>query len=91
MFLPLRSSIEKFVPLTDVEWNMLLAYLEVRTLKKHDCLAEEGKHANEIGFVLEGMLRHYYIKTEKKKQPIFILKIISWRRISVVLQENLPN
>ena len=30
----LRNNIEKFVSLTDADWNLLVSYLETRILKK---------------------------------------------------------
>lgn len=71
MFSSLRSNIEKFIALTDEEWQMLVPALEIRDLKKHELLAEEGKVAGEVGFVLEGMLRHFYIKDGEEKTTYF--------------------
>lgn len=71
MFSVLRLNIEKFIPLKEEEWQMLLPFLEFKTLKKHELLAEEGKVANEIGLVVEGMMRHYYIKDGEEKTTYF--------------------
>ena len=71
MFTALRNSIEKFIPLSQEDWQMLSPYLEIRKLKKHDYFAEEGKIANEIGFVLDGMLRHFYLKDGEEKTTYF--------------------
>ncbi|MFL5729835.1 MAG: Crp/Fnr family transcriptional regulator [Cytophagaceae bacterium] len=67
----LRQSIERFVPLTEEEWQMLLPYVETKEYKKHEHFAEQGKVANEIGFVVEGMLRHYYLKDGEEKTTYF--------------------
>lgn len=67
----LRNSIERFVELTDKEWSLLERHLKIRQLKKHELLAENGKISNELGFVLEGMLRHYYIKDGEEKTTYF--------------------
>jgi CRP-like cAMP-binding protein len=71
MFTPLRTSIEKFIPLTDDEWQMLVPALEIRQLKKRVRLAEEGKVADEVGFVMEGMMRHFYTKDGEEKTTYF--------------------
>lgn len=71
MYSALRNSIEKFVKLTDKEWGLLESHLKIRKLKKHELLAEKGKISNELGFVLEGMLRHYYIKDGEEKTTYF--------------------
>lgn len=67
----LRNSIERFVNLTDKEWALLEGHLKIRHLKKHELLAESGRISNELGFVLEGMLRHYYIKDGEEKTTYF--------------------
>jgi CRP-like cAMP-binding protein len=71
MYSSLRNSIEKFVKLTDKEWHLLEPHLNIRKLKKHELFAEHGKIANEVGFVLEGMLRHYYMKDGEEKTTYF--------------------
>ena len=71
MFQSLRKEIEKFVQLTENEWEMLEPFIEIRQLEKHALFAEEGKKANEIGFVLEGALRHYYLKGGEEKTTYF--------------------
>lgn len=71
MYSPLRNAIEKFVTLTDAEWDLLVPYLEIRTLKKHALFSEIGTVANEVGFVLDGMLRHYYIHDGSEKTTYF--------------------
>ena len=67
----LRQHIEKFIPLNENEWQMLLPFLEIRKIKKNEFLSEKGKVAHEIGFVMEGMLRHYYIKDGEEKTTYF--------------------
>jgi CRP-like cAMP-binding protein len=67
----LRQNIEKFVPLTNKEWEMLLPFLEIKELKKHYNFSEEGKIANEVAFVIDGTLRHYYIKDGDEKTTYF--------------------
>jgi len=74
MYSALRNHIEQFTKLTDAEWNLMVPYLEIRHLKKHDLLAEQGKVANELGFVIEGMLRHYYIKDGEEKTTYFFFE-----------------
>lgn len=67
----LRSYIARFISLTDSEWEMLEPHLYVKELKKHELFAEEGKVSDEIGFVLEGMLRHYYTREGEEKTTYF--------------------
>jgi CRP-like cAMP-binding protein len=71
MFSPLRNHIEKFVRLEDAEWDMLLPYLEFQKIKKHTIFAQESIIANEVAFVLDGMLRHFYTKDGEEKTTYF--------------------
>lgn len=67
----LRDAIGYFVKLTDDEWNLLVPYLENKKLKKNELFAENGKPAKEMGFVLDGMLRHFYLKDGIEKTTFF--------------------
>jgi CRP-like cAMP-binding protein len=67
----LRTAFSRFVPLNDEDWHLLEPYLELRVLKKHELFAEEGKAARDIGFVLEGNLRHYYTRDGEEKTTYF--------------------
>jgi len=67
----LRNNIEKFINLKDEDWNLLAPHLKIRKLKKHELFAEIGKVSNEVGLVLEGMLRHYYVKGGEEKTTYF--------------------
>jgi CRP-like cAMP-binding protein len=67
----LRNSIERFVTLNDEDWNLLVPHLQIRTLKKAELFAENGIIANDMGFVLEGMMRHYYMKDGEEKTTYF--------------------
>lgn len=71
MYSLLRNNIEKFVKLSDDDWKLLLPHLTIRKLKKHESLCEAGKIGDEVGFVLEGMLRHYYVKDGQEKTTYF--------------------
>lgn len=71
MYLSLRNSIERFVKLTDKEWSLLEPHLKIRKLKKHELFAEKGEVSNQLGFILEGMMRHYYIKDGEEKTTYF--------------------
>ena len=51
-FLILRQQIERFTPLTEAEWAMLVPHLRIETLEKHQFFAEEGKVARDVALVL---------------------------------------
>lgn len=68
---PLRNSIGKFIQLADEDWFELVPHLKIRNLKKHELFSEIGKTSNDIGFVLKGMLRHFYIRNGEEKTTYF--------------------
>lgn len=67
----LFDAIGRFVNLEDADKALLLPHLEERHLSKHELFAIEGKQANEIGFVLEGNMRHYYTRDGEEKTTYF--------------------
>ncbi|MEZ0486092.1 Crp/Fnr family transcriptional regulator [Fibrella aquatica] len=69
--LTLRQQIERFTPLGQEEWAMLIPHLEVKTLQKHQLFAEEGKQANEVALVLEGSFRQFYTIDGEEKTTYF--------------------
>ena len=71
MFTPLRAYIEKFIPLGHKDWDLLLPYLKERSIKKNDYFSREGKPCKEIGFILEGCMRHFYTKEGEEKTTYF--------------------
>ncbi len=73
-YLLLRNHIASFVPLSDVDWELLALHLSKRILKKNRLFIQEGKKANEIGFVLEGMFRQYYTKDGEEKTTYFFFE-----------------
>jgi len=50
---------------------MLLPYLEERVLEKHEHFATEGKRAYDMGFLLEGNMRHYYTRDGEERTTYF--------------------
>lgn len=70
-FTLLRNHIARFVKLSDEDWKLLLPYLEERVLPRHALFAAEGKVAKEIGFVVEGNMRHYYTRDGEERTTYF--------------------
>lgn len=67
----LRRLIEQFVPLTDDEWQMMQSLLSEKTIRKHDCMIREGMMGRELGYILEGEMRHYYTHAEDQRTTYF--------------------
>ena len=71
MFELIRNYIDKFTKLSDADWQLLLPHLTEKTLPKNTLFAKEGKICKEIGFVLEGNMRHYYTRDGEEKTTYF--------------------
>lgn len=71
VFEQVRAYIERFMPLPDAAWEILLPHLSQRIIKKNSLFTKEGKVAKEIGFVIKGSLRHYYTKDGEEKTTYF--------------------
>ncbi len=67
----LRAQIEKLVKLSDADWELLLPYLELKTIRKNTLFAEEGKMGKEVGMIIEGCMRHYYTKDGEERSTYF--------------------
>jgi CRP/FNR family transcriptional regulator, anaerobic regulatory protein len=57
----IRTAFERFVPLSDDEWNMVKPRLTFRHLKKKEFLLREGERSNIAAFINNGLLRYYYM------------------------------
>ncbi len=71
MFDLLRKHIEKFTILTDTDWALLLPHLKIKKLRKNLFFSKEGKICREIGFILQGNMRHYYSRDGEEKTTYF--------------------
>ena len=69
--LQMRNAIGRFVTMDDDEWSLLVPYLEERHLGKQALFAKEGKVANEVGFVIQGNMRHFYTREGEEKTTYF--------------------
>lgn len=70
-FLPLRKHIEQFVPLRDEDWSLLMPHLTERTIRRHDYMIREGSIGREVGYILEGEMRHFYTHDGEEKTTYF--------------------
>ena len=71
MFTLLRTHIEKFIPLGNEDWDLLLPHLAEIFIRKNDYFSREGKPCKEIGFIVEGCMRHFYTKDGEEKTTYF--------------------
>jgi len=67
----LRKHIQRFVSLTDNEWDLLVPHLQEKKLSKNQFFIQEGKKEKNIAFVIEGNLRQFYTKDGEEKTTYF--------------------
>ena len=71
MYSMLRQHIEKFILLPEEDWQLLVPHLSERNIKKNQLFSKEGKVCTEIGFIISGQMRHYYVKDGEEKTTYF--------------------
>lgn len=67
----LRTQIERFVPLSDTDWDMLSPHITEQHIKKGDYMVREGERAKDVGMILQGHMRHYYTRDGEEKTTYF--------------------
>lgn len=66
-----RKLIDQFVKLTDEEWEMMVPHLSEKVIKKNDYMIREGQVGKELGYVVEGDMRHFYTRNGEEKTTYF--------------------
>lgn len=57
-----REQLKKYVEFNEAEWIVFAQHLDFNTLKKKKYFAEPGMVCKDIGFIVKGAVRYYYIK-----------------------------
>ncbi len=69
-----RKALEKFIVLTDEEWQLFNQGLRLEAYKKKACFVQSGKTCKTVGFVLSGSLRFYHTKDGLEITSYFCLE-----------------
>ncbi len=68
----LRASIEKFVPITDEQFQEFSSHLKLMTYEKNDFLLREGEVCKNAIFISKGCMRYFFtINGEEKNGQFF--------------------
>ena len=70
-FSSFRKLIEQFVKLTDEEWDLMVLHLSEKVIKKNDYMIREGQIGKELGYVVQGDMRHFYTRDGEEKTTYF--------------------
>jgi CRP-like cAMP-binding protein len=66
----LRQQIESIVPLTDEEYDVVLAHFSSKKFKKHQNIIREGEYVHNEYFLLSGLMKASHINPEGKEHII---------------------
>lgn len=58
----LRSYIERFIQLTDEEWEIFAHPLRLQHIPKNGYFLREGEVCSHVGFILSGLIRYFHVK-----------------------------
>lgn len=70
-FYSFRKLIEQFVKLTDEEWELMVPHLSEKVIEKNDYMIREGQIGKELGYVVQGDMRHFYTRDGEEKTTYF--------------------
>lgn len=63
-----KAHIRKFITLTESDWESILPYFEIITVKKKENILTEGQICRTNFFVLQGCLRKFFINEKGVEQ-----------------------
>lgn len=66
-----RNYCEKYTAFSDDDWQLLESHFEERQLLKGEMMIREGQRGKEVGFVLEGSLRQFYMYRGEERTSYF--------------------
>lgn len=73
----LKQYINRYIDCTDQECDLISTYLKQQTFKKKEYILSEGQVCKHYYFILEGLVRFYYID-EKANEIITQFAIENW-------------
>ncbi|NII82154.1 hypothetical protein H9N25_05735 [Pedobacter riviphilus] len=65
-----RQHLEKFIKVSDDQFNEIMGYFETRIVVKKENVLVKGKICKHHFFVLEGLLRKFYINEKEAEQTV---------------------
>jgi CRP-like cAMP-binding protein len=83
----LFAFIEKYMLLSEVEKDAILAMGVFKTFKKGTILLKEGEYSNNNYFTLEGCIRSYYIIDGEEKTTAFYMELEPFAPICSINQQ----
>lgn len=60
----LYANLKQIAPIPESEWNVFTEYLKARNIKKGECFLKANEVAKDVGFIIQGAVRMYYMTPE---------------------------
>lgn len=73
----LRQQLERIVPLTDEEYEFVLAHFSAKKFKKHQIIIREGEYVHNDYFLLSGLMKSAHINSEGREH-IILFAMQNW-------------
>lgn len=90
MSLVFRTHLEKFIRIDDREFDEILKYFNTRIIAKKENLLEEGHTCRYHYFVLEGLLRQFFINEKEVEQTTGFAIETCWMTDDLAYEHKQP-
>ncbi len=85
-----RAHLEKFISISDGEFDEILEFFETKTVAKKENLLEEGKLCRYHYFVLKGLLRQFFINEKGVEQTTEFAIETWWLTDNIAYEHKQP-
>ena len=89
-YLLLRQHIEMINPLTDEEWDYVMAFFTYKKLKKHQFLLQKEDVVHSEYWIIKGLLKTYALDDSGKEHILQFAMENYWTSDYYALQYHLP-
>lgn len=90
MFQAFRQHLEKFIKLSDDDFEEILKFFDTRSVSKKENLLEEGQICRHHYFVLKGLLRKFYNNEKGVEQTTEFAIETWWMTDNIAYEHKLP-
>ncbi|MBZ4191933.1 Crp/Fnr family transcriptional regulator [Niabella beijingensis] len=90
MSLIFRIHLEKFIHVNDKEFEGILKFFDVRRIARKENLLEEGQLCNHHYFVLEGLLRQFFVNEKGVEQTTDFAIETWWLTDNIAYEHRSP-
>lgn len=85
-----RNHLEKFINISDTEYNDILRFTDTRSVKKKETLLSEGQPCRHQYFILKGCLRKFFVNDKGIEQTTDFAIENWWMTDNNAFEHKLP-